>query len=223
MSWEESKACTPLKRDFLRAWFAQERRFFLTGGSALGLFYLDHRRSYDLDLFTSEEVGGREVQGLVQRTASQIGAECAALRSAPDFHRFRLTRGEEREIIDVVVDRAPQLDAEKREIEGIRVDTVREIIANKLTTLLSRTEIKDVVDLYFLEQAGYDLLAALPDASAKDAGWEPAVVAMLLSDLRVTESPAWMIKELTPSDLAAFLNRLRLAIAARALPGPPNN
>ncbi|MEQ2007242.1 MAG: nucleotidyl transferase AbiEii/AbiGii toxin family protein [Limisphaerales bacterium] len=220
MNWEDSKACTPLKRDFLRAWFAQERRFFLTGGSALGLFDLDHRRSFDLDLFTSEEVEGKEVQGLVQRTASRIGAECAALRSAPDFHRFRLTRGEEREVIDVVVDRAPQLDAVKREIEGIRVDTVREMIANKLTTLLSRTELKDVVDLYFLEQAGYDLVAALPDARAKDGGWEPAVVAMLLNDLRVTELPAWMIKELSPSDLAAFLNRLRLAIAAQALPGP---
>jgi hypothetical protein len=47
MSWEDSKACTPLKRDFLRAWFALESRYFLTGGSALGLFYLDHRRSYD--------------------------------------------------------------------------------------------------------------------------------------------------------------------------------
>lgn len=219
MNWEDSKACTPLKRDFLRAWFAQERRFFLTGGSALGLFYLDHRRSYDLDLFTSEEVEGKEVQGLVKRTAAQIGAECAAVRSAPDFHRFRLTRGEEREIIDVVVDRAPQLDAEKAEFEGIRVDTVREIIANKLTTLVSRTELKDVVDLYFLEQAGHDLLAAIPDARAKDGGWEPAVVAMLLDGLRVTEMPAWMIKELAPSDLAAFLNRLRLAIAAQALPG----
>lgn len=220
MSWEDSNACTPLKRDFLRAWFAQERRFFLTGGSALGLFDLDHRRSYDLDLFTGEEVEGKEVQGLVRRTASRIGAECAALRSAPDFHRFRLTRGEEREVIDMVVDRAPQLDAVKREIEGIRVDTVREMLANKLTTLLSRTELKDVVDLYFLEQAGYDLLAAIPDARAKDGGWDPAVVSMLLDNLRVTETPAWMIKELAPSDLVAFLNRLRLAIAAQALPGP---
>lgn len=58
MNWEDSNACTPLKRDFLRLWFAEEQRFFLTGGSALALFYLDHRRSYDLDLFTSDEVEG---------------------------------------------------------------------------------------------------------------------------------------------------------------------
>ena len=218
MNWEDSNACTPLKRDFLLAWFAQEQRFFLTGGSALGLFYLDHRRSYDLDLFTSDEVEGKEVQNLVQRTAAQLGADCAALRTAPDFHRFRLTRGDEREVIDVVVDRAPQLDVQKASFGNIRVDTLREIIANKLTTLLSRTELKDVVDLYFLEQAGHDLLAAFPDAQAKDGGWDPAVVSMLLAGLHVGEMPAWMIKTLARADLEAFLNRLRLAIAKFALP-----
>jgi len=218
VNWEDSKACTPLKRDFLRAWFAEEQRFFLTGGSALGLFYLDHRRSYDLDLFTSQEVEGKEVQNLVQRVATRIGAELHAIRTAPDFHRFRLIRGEEREIVDVVVDRAPQLDAEKANFDGIRVDTIREIIANKLATLLSRTELKDVVDLYFLEQAGHDLLAAIPDAQAKDGGWEPAVVSMLLDGLETAELPRWMLRKLTPEDLRTFLNRLRLAIAAKALP-----
>ncbi|MEZ5384541.1 MAG: nucleotidyl transferase AbiEii/AbiGii toxin family protein [Prosthecobacter sp.] len=207
-----------MKRDFLRAWFAREQRFFLTGGSALGLFYLDHRRSYDLDLFTSEEVEGIEVQNLVRRVAAEIGADCEALRTAPDFHRFRLVREDEREVVDVVVDRTPQLDVKKADFDSIRVDTLREIIANKLTTLLSRTELKDVVDLYFLEQAGHDLLAALPDAQAKDGGWEPAVVAMLLDGLRVTELPAWMIRHLEPAELQAFLNRLRIAIAERALP-----
>lgn len=122
MNWEDSNACTAIKRDFLRAWFAQEQRFFLTGGSALGLFYLDHHRSYDLDFFTSDEVEGREVQSLVKRTARGIAADCEALRTAPDFHRFRLTRGEEREIIDVVIDRAPQLDVVKANFDGIRVD-----------------------------------------------------------------------------------------------------
>jgi hypothetical protein len=60
MNWDESKACTPIKRDFLRAWFEVDQRFFLTGGSALGLFYLHHRISYDLDLFTTCGRGGRD-------------------------------------------------------------------------------------------------------------------------------------------------------------------
>ena len=121
MSWEDSKACTALKRDFLRSWFARERRYFLTGGSALGLFYLDHRRFYDLDL-------------------------------------------------------------------------------------------------NFLEQAGHDLLAAIPDAKAKDGEWEPAMVSMLLDGLQSAELPAFLLRELEPGDLEAFITRLRLAIADLALP-----
>jgi hypothetical protein len=218
VNWEDSKACTPLKRDFLHAWFAQEQRFFLTGGSALGLFYLDHRVSYDLDLFSSEEVEGKEVQNLVRRVAGEIGADCRELRTAPDFHRFRLIRGDEREIIDVVVDRAPQLDEQKATFGLIRVDTLREMLANKLTTLLSRTELKDVVDLYFLEQAGHDLLAALPDAQAKDGGWEPAVVSMLLGGMHVSEPPPWLLRAVSVEELHAFIERLRLALAAKALP-----
>lgn len=218
MNWEESKACTPIKRDFLRAWFAWEQRFFLTGGSALGLFYLDHRRSYDLDLFTAEDVEGKEVQNLVARIAVRIGAECSAVRTSSDFHRFRLTRGEEREIIDVVVDRAPQLDPSKPCIGGIRVDTLREILANKLTTLLSRSELKDVVDLYFLEQAGCDLLAAVPDAQAKDGGWEPAVVGMMLEGVQVGELPSWMIREISKAELVEFLQGLRVKITRLSLP-----
>lgn len=218
MSWEESRACTPLKRDFLLTWFGQEQRFFLTGRSALGLFYLDHRLSYDLDLFTSDEVDGQEVRNLVHRIAAEIGADCQGLRTAPDFHRFRLTRGEDREIIDVVVDRIPQIDSIKADFDGIRVDTLREIIANKLTTLLSRSELKDVIDLYFLEQAGHDLLAAIPDAQIKDGGWEPAVVAMMLDSHTFDELPAWMIRPVEPDDFQSFLKRLRLAIAEKALP-----
>jgi hypothetical protein len=67
MNWEDSKACTPLKRDVLNAWFAKDSRYFLTGGSALGLFYLHHRKSYDLDLFTTVEINAKEVQTLMLR------------------------------------------------------------------------------------------------------------------------------------------------------------
>jgi len=53
VNWESSRAGTDLKRSFLKRFFACESPFFLTGGSALGMFYLDHRQSLDLDLFNS--------------------------------------------------------------------------------------------------------------------------------------------------------------------------
>ena len=155
---------------------------------------------------------------MILRVSAKIAAHCTGVRSSPDFHRFKLTRGDDREIIDVVVDRAPQVAAPKASVDGIRVDTLREILANKLSTLVSRSELKDLVDLYFLEMSGCDLLAAIPDARAKDAGWEPAVVSMLLDEMHVAVPPEWLIREVSVAELEAFIRKLRLGLAERALP-----
>ena len=74
------------------------------------------------------------------------------------------------------------------------------------------------MDLYFLKQAGHDLLASVPDAQLKDGGWEPAVVSMLLEGVHISEMPSWLLQDLSQSDLQAFLSQLRLAIADLALP-----
>ena len=64
------------------------------------------------------------------------------------------------------------------------MDTLREILANKLTTVANRSELKDLRDLYFLEMSGCNLLAASPHARARDGGWEPTVVSILLDEPR---------------------------------------
>ena len=176
MSWEKSKAITPLKRDFLHAFFSLEKRFFLTGGSALGLFYLEHRFSYDLDLFSTERVDWREIDGVMKLCAREINAKLELLQDSPTFRRYHLKREAHTELIDIVVDISPQVDSEKCWIEGIQVDTLHEIMLNKITTLISRCEIKDLVDLYFLEQEGFLIETYFEEAQQKDGGLDPAMI-----------------------------------------------
>ncbi len=45
-----------LQQDVPAAFFSREHRFFLTGGAALAGFYLGHRETHDLDLFTLTDV-----------------------------------------------------------------------------------------------------------------------------------------------------------------------
>jgi hypothetical protein len=131
MNWEKSRALTPLKRGFLQAFFSKDKRFFLTGGSALGLFYLDHRLSYDLDLFTCEMPEWLEVDGLVRWCAREIGATSEILRDSPTFRRYRLHREGASEIIDFVLAIDRQLDEEKAVFDNVRVDTLHEIFVNR--------------------------------------------------------------------------------------------
>jgi hypothetical protein len=218
VNWEDSKACTSLKRDFLRAWFNEDDRFFLTGGSALGIFYLEHRHSYDLDLFTTGLIDKQHLKNQILRISDSIGAKCESLQSSPDFHRFLVSRETESEVIDLVTDRAPQLDTEKRCIDGISVDTTREILANKICALLGRAEVKDLIDLYFLEQDGHHILDSLSDAQQKDGGLDLATLSLLLDQFPLQFDPDWMIRDLTPEQLALFAEKLRLALADKILP-----
>lgn len=64
-------------------------------------------------------------------------------------------------IVDLVREYVFQIEREKPIINGIRVDSPEEILANKLCALLSRSEIRDLVDVRELENAGFSLENAL--------------------------------------------------------------
>jgi len=194
---------------------------FLTGGSALGLFYLQHRFSYDLDLFSKENVEWLEVDGVIHLCAKEIGADLDLLRDAPTFRRYRVCRDGLTEIIDIVFDLSPQVDTEKAWIEDIQVDTLHEIMLNKIATLISRCELKDVVDLYFMEQEGLRVEAYFEEAQQKDGGLDPSMISMLLNSLAVPELPSYMIKPLTLEALRAFVDDLKRRMALMAYPDTP--
>ena len=74
-NWEKSKALTPLKKDFLKEFFLIEDRFFLTGGSALGIFYFDHLyflNKHGFDIIAHIDAAMKKDGGLDSATLSYI-------------------------------------------------------------------------------------------------------------------------------------------------------
>lgn len=175
-----------LQMDFLTAFFQREHRFFLTGGAALVGFHLGHRETHDLDLFTLQEVMN-EGFAVVQEVARQLNASLESLQTSPDFRRFLLRRGNEAVVIDLVRERVAQAIPEKLQVGEIRVDPPEEILANKLCALLSRSEIRDLVDVRALESLGYSLENALAAAQQKDRGLTPAQLAWVLQQIELGE------------------------------------
>jgi hypothetical protein len=220
MNWENSKALTPLKRDFLVRFFARNRSFYLTGGSALGIFYLEHRLSYDLDFFTTEPgtIDWHLLENSVIGVAGEIQANCWTITATPDFYRFELTRGTDREILDFVIERVPQIDPQKEQFGPIRVDTLREIMVNKICTLVGRTEIKDLVDLYFLSGRGWHVADHLQAARTKEGGLNPAMISYLLADVHVDRVPDYLLEPVEPQALEQFIRELQKTMASLAFP-----
>ena len=181
-------ALTPLQSEVLRLFFARRRDFFLTGGAALVGFHLRHRETHDLDLFTVSNTMD-EAERTLEEVAADLNVHIQPLRRAPTFRRFLLQGETESVIVDLVRDEAPQIH-EKLSIQGIVVDPPEEILANKLCTLLSRVEIRDLVDVRMLEKAGYDPIAALPFAEAKDGGVTASQLAWILSSFPISTNEA---------------------------------
>jgi hypothetical protein len=210
---------TPLQREVLTAFFKHERRFFLTGGAALAGFYLGHRTTDDLDLFTHEkeafEVGGY----VLQAVADELGGRVVVRQDAPGFRRYVVSRGEEAVVVDLVWERVPSAFPEKPERAGVRIDPIEEILVNKLTAALSRAEERDLVDLLFLERAGHRAEQALDSALQKDGGCTPAALAWVLSQVQVEEGAA-LPGGIKAHELHEFLADLVQRLLRAALPRP---
>lgn len=198
-----------------QAFFRQQRGgFFLTGGAVLAGWELEHRTTEDLDLFTDRKDALTEGEQSLRRAAEDVGATLEAITTTPDFRRFVVRFSDETVKVDLVRDHAPQL-LPKVERDGVMTDSAAEIFANKLCTLVERSEIRDLVDVMMLEQRGHRAEAALADAQKKDAGVTAGTLAWLLKSFVIpSEIPGAVTREQVEA-FRADLER-RLLLLARA-------
>jgi predicted nucleotidyltransferase component of viral defense system len=207
-------ALTELQQDVLRRFFAVRHDFFLTGGAALTGFHLHHRATHDLDLFTTVDVlddGERTLSGI----AHDLTVEMETVRRSSTFRRFILKSPQEGLIVDLVRDEVPQV-LDKVAFGSIIVDSLEEILANKLCALLSRTEVRDLVDVVTIAAAGHDPVAAMSLAQRKDAGATPAQLAWVLSTFPIPEDA--LVHGFAREPLIAFRDRFVQQLAACAFP-----
>lgn len=204
-----SHGLSRLQRDLLREFFARERRFVLTGGGALVGYHLHHRTSDELDLFGKPPAHADEARRAVDAGAEALGATVEALRTHPDFVRLLVRRGEEAAVVDLVIDRAPDVDEPRDAGDGVRVHSLREITANSVCALVGRAEIRDLIDLRAMLQGGIDLPTALADAERKDGGVSAATLAWILDQIVIGEQAT------LPGVTAAELDRFRVELVGR--------
>jgi hypothetical protein len=212
-----SSKLTALQREVLDAFFQRERGFFLTGGAALAGFHLGHRATDDLDLFTLQHEAFERGRFVLADVASAVGCELAIRQDAPGFKRVVLARGDQGLVVDLVKDIGAQLHVDKLECDHILLDPPDEILANKLTALVGRAEERDLVDVMFLERAGYSIDAALPAALAKDGGCTPATLAWLLSEITIPDGVA-LPAGVSPAELRDYVSALIARLLALAAP-----
>lgn len=142
--------------------------YVLSGGTALAAFHLHHRRSDDLDFFTLQSVDSLHVHGFAEKARKKLGMDRIEPSRLYDRHLFLLTSADGRELKLEFTQYPYAALTPSMSIDGVQVESLRDIAADKLAALLDRFEPKDYYDIYaILEQKKTALPTMRTDAEKK--------------------------------------------------------
>lgn len=147
--------------------------FYLTGGTALSAFYLKHRKSHDLDFFTTVEEIILPFSQKVERVLTQEGLKIEKKRGLSSFVELLVMSGSDSTVIHLALD-TPFRFEEPREFSdfpGVKIDSLIDIAVNKLLALFGRAELRDFIDIYFLREH-FSKNDLIEKAKRKDKGFD---------------------------------------------------
>ncbi len=163
--------------------------FFLTGGTALSRYYTHHRYSDDLDFFVINDAGYTSyVKTLLQlfveaETNGKILLDRTSIRQEKDYSRLFVVEPSNPDV-ELKIDLINDVASHYGEIIDVpvfgRIDSIENILSNKLTALL-RTEPKDVTDIHIIAmQYEFNWQEVVTQAKTKEVGIEPTLIFDLL-------------------------------------------
>ncbi|MBI1984598.1 MAG: nucleotidyl transferase AbiEii/AbiGii toxin family protein [Candidatus Wildermuthbacteria bacterium] len=185
---------------------AQEQNlvhFYLSGGTALAEYYLHHRISDDLDFFILEKPDQLFLHKFAQEIKEKLGAQNLRYERLYERNQFFFQFPNAELKVEFTQYPFPQLDRPTKK-DGVLIDSMRDIAANKLAAILDRFDPKDFVDLYLLLQTT-SLETVRKDTEAKfGMKIDDVFLGGELAKVRRIEALPKMIKPLAIEELKTF-------------------
>jgi hypothetical protein len=165
---------TPLQKKLLQdiSSLQDTKHFYLTGGTALAEFYLGHRRSYDLDLFTAETGLVIHFSRTVEKSlALQSNCLIRPVRRFESFVELEAEGYGEKVQIHLAYDSPFRWGKPLQSEYGVNVNDYQDLIVDKVLAFFGRWTQRDAVDLFeIMRKEEIDPL--LDMAKEKDPGFD---------------------------------------------------
>ncbi len=144
------------------------RKFYFTGGTPLTAFYLSHRLSEDIDLFSEEEIYLPSIKIFIGKIQKKLKLGKVDYRQFLGLHSFQLFFPN-KEILKVDFNYYPFPRIEKgMKYKNIEVDSVLDIAVNKIHTISMKPRARDFIDIYFIiKEMNYNIDDLLMKAKVK--------------------------------------------------------
>lgn len=182
------------------------RKFYLTGGTALAEFYLQHRYSEDLDFFSEEEFSLLPLQAFIKKAEKGINAKKIEYQNFLGLHTFIFYLSDIENLkVDFNFYPFPRIEKGLK-FKNIIVDSDYDIAVNKVHTIAMQPRARDYIDIYFLvKEQGYSLQDLLMKAKAKfDWHIDAVQLGSQLLQAQDTKDVPMMLKKINPQEWQDF-------------------
>lgn len=171
----------------------------------LAEFYLKHRESYDIDLFSEKEFHLPSVSKFVSLAGGYLKAKNIAHRQFLGLHTFvfKFSGGELK--VDFNYYPFPRINKGKN-WQGLAIDSLEDIAANKVHTIAMKARERDFIDLYFIMKRSEFKLSRLVDLARAKFDWpiDPIQLGQILTQVVVFKEPPKMFKAFDRKQMEQF-------------------
>lgn len=163
--------------------------FYLTGGTALQRFYFnEYRYSEDLDFFLldngTHNKDSKDFQYFIEALDSN-SIEYKLNVSSPYFNQIIIKENNLK--IDLINDYVYHEKDFLKLKNGLYVDSIQNIFANKLETSMSRNEARDIFDIYIILKNTNINVDKSFDLLTKKSNLEPKTIVNFLLQIELTQ------------------------------------
>lgn len=203
---------------------SDSEKFYLTGGTALALFYLKHRQSNDLDFFTNESEIIIPFSHHLEKELKESGMQTQRRRGMHSFVEILASKNEGSTIIHLAKDSPFRLDAVKEfpEYPKLKIDGLIDIASNKLLALFGRATLRDFIDIYFLvKKTGFTIEELSFKTKEKDPGFDSYWLGVALERINTFKDDApemlLLVEPVNFKEMLDFFNQWREQITKKLL------
>jgi len=212
---------TPKRLSFLELAQAEPqitKRFYLTGGTALAEFYLEHRFSEDLDFFCEqEEVDPKVVEAFLKKVSSPLSVQRLERSQFLGLFSYHLIYHDGEKLkVDFSYYPFPRIEKGTK-YKNLEIASLYDIAVDKLHTLFMKPRARDYIDLYFvMREKDYGLEKIIADAKAK-FDWDIDPLTLASQFLRVKEfvETPLMLKPFSRPEMEDFFLQLANELKGR--------
>jgi len=184
---KSKKILTPFQKEVLTFFskIKDSTYFLLTGGSALAEFYLGHRKSFDLDLFTSEKELILPFSRILEEEMKKQFS-VTVTRRFETFVEYEIGKEKESVKLQLAYESPFRLEPPIESPLGVKINNYKDLTTDKFLAFFQRAEPRDAIDLFFILKSE-DFLTLSQQAAQKDPGFDLYWMAVALA--RVSEFP----------------------------------